>query len=227
MAVEAGMHPPIRSYVLRAGRVGSGQARALAEIGPQFMLPYQSGLLDLDTAFGRSAPRILEIGFGMGEGLAEIAASHPENDYLGVEVHTPGVGALLKQIGERGLANVRVIQHDAVEVLTYMLMPVSLAGIHIFFPDPWHKKRHHKRRLIQPPLAQLIASRLQPGGYIHLATDWQDYAAQMLAVLSAETLLRNTMVDYAPRPDTRPLTKFEQRGIRLGHGVWDLVFRRV
>jgi len=229
---EVGAHPRIRSYVLRAGRVGPGQARALAEIGPQFVLPYQAGLIDLDAAFGRAAsnsnpaPRILEIGFGMGEGLAEIAAAHPENDYLGVEVHTPGVGALLKQLGERGLTNVRVIQHDAVEVLTRMLAPASLAGVHIFFPDPWHKKRHHKRRLIQSPLVQLLASRIQPGGYIHLATDWQDYAEQMLAVLSAEPLLTNTVTDYAPRPDTRPLTKFEQRGIRLGHGVWDLLFCR-
>jgi tRNA (guanine-N7-)-methyltransferase len=232
MTGDPGAHPRIRSYVLRAGRVGSGQARALAEIGPRFMLPYQPAVLDLDAVFGRAAsdsppvPRILEIGFGMGEGLAEIAAAHPENDYLGVEVHTPGVGALLKQVGERGLTNVRVVQHDAFEVLTHMLAPASLAGIHIFFPDPWHKKRHHKRRLIQPPLVSLLASRLQPGGYIHLATDWQDYAEQMLAVLSAEPLLVNTVTDYAPRPDTRPLTKFEQRGIRLGHGVWDLVFRR-
>jgi tRNA (guanine-N7-)-methyltransferase len=232
MTDDTGAHPRIRSYVLRAGRVGSGQARALAEIGPRFMLPYQPAVLDLDAAFGRAAsnsnpaPRILEIGFGMGEGLAEIAAANPENDYIGVEVHTPGVGALLKQIGERGLTNVRVIQHDAVEVLTRMLAPASLAGVHIFFPDPWHKKRHHKRRLIQPSLVSLLASRLAPGGYIHLATDWQDYAEQMLAVLSAEPLLANTVADYAPRPDTRPLTKFEQRGIRLGHGVWDLVFRR-
>lgn len=223
---ETGAHPRIRSYVLRAGRVGSGQARALAEIGPRFMLPYQPAVPDLDALFGRQAPRFLEIGFGMGEGLAETAAAHPENDYLGVEVHTPGVGALLKQIGERGLANVRVIQHDAVEVLTNMLAPDSLSGVHIFFPDPWHKKRHHKRRLIQPPLVSLLASRIRPGGYIHLATDWQDYAEQMLAVLTAEPHLRNTATDYAPRPDTRPLTKFEQRGIRLGHGVWDLVFRR-
>jgi tRNA (guanine-N7-)-methyltransferase len=222
----AGAHPRIRSYVLRAGRIGSGQARALAEIGPQFMLQYQPVLLDLDAVFGRVAPRILEIGFGMGEGLAEIAATHPENDYLGVEVHTPGVGALLKQVGERGLTNVRIIQHDAVDVLKWLLAPASLAGIHIFFPDPWHKKRHHKRRLIQPPLVQLLASRIQPGGYIHLATDWQEYAEQMLAVLSSEQLLKNTVSDYAPRPETRPLTKFEQRGIRLGHGVWDLVFRR-
>jgi tRNA (guanine-N7-)-methyltransferase len=233
MTTDTGAHPRIRSYVLRAGRVGSGQARALAEIGPQFMLPYQPAVLDLDAVFGRAAsnshpaPRILEIGFGMGEGLAEIAAAHPENDYLGVEVHTPGVGALLKQVGERGLTNVRVIQYDAVEVLTQMLKPESLAGIHIFFPDPWHKKRHHKRRLIQPPLVSLLASRLQAGGYIHLATDWQDYAEQMLAVLTAEPQLQNTVADYAPRPDTRPLTKFEQRGIRLGHGVWDLVFRRI
>ena len=226
MTTDNDAHPRIRSYVLRAGRVGPGQARALAEIGPQYMLPYQPELLDLDAVCRRSAPHILEIGFGMGEGLAEIAAANSENDYLGVEVHTPGVGALLKQVGERGLTNVRVIQHDAFEVLTHMLAPGSLAGIHIFFPDPWHKTRHHKRRLIQPPLVKLLASRLQPGGYIHLATDWENYAEQMLAVLTAEPQLVNTVADYAPRPDTRPLTKFEQRGIRLGHGVWDLVFRR-
>lgn len=226
MTADSGARPRIRSYVLRAGRVGSGQARALAEIGPRFVLPYEPRVLDLDAVFGRVAPRVLEIGFGMGEGLAEIAAAHPEIDYIGVEVHTPGVGALLKQIGERGLGNVRVIQHDAVEVLTAMLAPATLAGIHIFFPDPWHKKRHHKRRLIQAPLVALLASRLAPGGHLHLATDWQDYAEQMLAVLGAETRLQNTVSDYAPRPDTRPLTKFEQRGIRLGHGVWDLVFRR-
>ena len=223
---ETGAHPRIRSYVLRAGRVGSGQARALAEIGPQFMLPYQPAALDLDAVFGRAAPRFLEIGFGMGEGLAETATAHPENDYLGVEVHTPGVGALLKQIGERGLTNVRVVQHDAVEVLTHMLAPASLAGVHIFFPDPWHKKRHHKRRLIQPPLVSLLASRIRPGGYIHLATDWQDYAEQMLAVLGAEPLLENTAAGFAPRPEHRPLTKFERRGLGLGHAVWDLVFRR-
>jgi tRNA (guanine-N7-)-methyltransferase len=219
-------HPRIRSYVLRAGRVGSGQARALAELGPRYLLPYQSSLLDLDAAYGRNAAKILEIGFGMGEGLAEIAAAHPENDYLGVEVHTPGVGALLKQLGERGLDNVRVIQHDAVEVLTHMLAPGSLAGVHIFFPDPWHKKRHNKRRLIQPPFVRLLAERIAPGGYLHLATDWEDYALQMLEVLSAEPGLANTADGFSARPDTRPLTKFEQRGLRLGHGVWDLVFRK-
>lgn len=227
MSGDTGAHPRIRSYVLRAGRVGSGQARALAEVGPRCLLPFQPQVVDLDAVFGRAAPHVLEIGFGMGEGLAETAAAHPDTDFLGVEVHTPGVGALLKQIGERGLSNVRVIQHDAVEVLERMIAPASLAGVRVFFPDPWHKKRHHKRRLIQPPLVALLAGRLAPGGFIHLATDWQDYAEQMLAVLSAEPLLRNTVADYAPRPGTRPLTKFEQRGLRLGHGVWDLIFRRV
>jgi tRNA (guanine-N7-)-methyltransferase len=226
MAQAESGHPRIRSFVLRAGRVGSGQARALAELGPRFMLPYQPQLLDLDAVYGRVAPKLLEIGFGMGEGMADIASAHPENDYLGVEVHTPGVGALLKQIGERKLGNVRVIQHDAVEVLTCMIAPRSLSGVHIFFPDPWHKKRHNKRRLIQPPFVRLLAEHLQPGGYLHLATDWEDYAVQMLEVLSAEPTLANTASDYAQRPDTRPLTKFEQRGLRLGHGVWDLLFRK-
>lgn len=226
MTEPDGVKPRIRSFVLRAGRVGPGQARALAELGPQFLLPYQPQPLDLNLLFGRAAPKILEIGFGMGEGMADIAQAHPQNDYLGVEVHTPGVGALLKQLGERGLSNVRIIQHDAVEVLSQMLAPASLAGAHIFFPDPWHKTRHHKRRLIQPPLVQLLAGRLQPGGYLHLATDWEDYAVQMLAVLRAEPALVNTAMDYAPRPDSRPLTKFEARGLRLGHGVWDLLFKR-
>ena len=226
MTEPDGVKPRIRSFVLRAGRVGPGQARALAELGPQFLLPYQPQPLDLNLLFGRAAPKILEIGFGMGEGMADIAQAHPENDYLGVEVHTPGVGALLKQLGERGLSNVRIIQHDAVEVLSQMLPPASLDGAHIFFPDPWHKTRHHKRRLIQPSLVHLLASRLQPGGYLHLATDWEDYAVQMLTVLRAEPTLVNTATDYAPRPESRPLTKFEARGLRLGHGVWDLLFKR-
>jgi len=227
MTQPDGVKPRIRSFVLRAGRVGPGQARALAELGPQFLLPYQPQPLDLENLYGRAAPKILEIGFGMGEGMADIAQAHPENDYLGVEVHTPGVGALLKQLGERGLSNVRIVQHDAVEVLSHMLPPASLDGAHIFFPDPWHKTRHHKRRLIQPPLVQLLASRLAPGGYLHLATDWEDYAVQMLAVLRAEPTLVNTASDYAPRPESRPLTKFEARGLRLGHGVWDLLFKRI
>ncbi|MEQ1590774.1 MAG: tRNA (guanosine(46)-N7)-methyltransferase TrmB [Thiobacillaceae bacterium] len=226
MSQAEGGHPRIRSFVLRAGRVGSGQARALAELGPRFLVPYQTQILDLDTVFGRTAPKILEIGFGMGEGMADIAGAHPENDYLGVEVHTPGVGALLKQLGERELSNVRIIQHDAVEVLNRMVAPQSLDGVHIFFPDPWHKTRHHKRRLIQPPLVRLLTDRIRPGGYLHLATDWEDYATQMLDVLRAEPALENTATDYSPRPDTRPLTKFEARGLRLGHGVWDLLFKR-
>ncbi|MCW5622716.1 MAG: tRNA (guanosine(46)-N7)-methyltransferase TrmB, partial [Burkholderiales bacterium] len=166
------------------------------------------------------------LGFGMGETTAAIAQAHPENDYLGIEVHAPGVGSLLKQIDAQGLCNVRIVQHDAVEVVQHMLAPATLDAIHVFFPDPWPKKRHHKRRLIQPAFAALLASRLKPGGYLHLATDWQEYAEQMLAVLAAEPLLANSARDYAPRPAYRPLTKFEQRGLRLGHQVWDLVFRR-
>ncbi len=220
-------HRPIRSFVLRAGRLGAGQQKAIEELGPRYVLPYQSEPLDLAASFGREAPKVLEIGFGMGQATAEIARGHPDIDYLGVEVHTPGVGALLKLIGEQDLGNLRIVQHDAVEVLRYMIPEVSLDGIHIFFPDPWHKKRHHKRRLIQPAFAQLLAERLRPGGYLHLATDWEDYARQMLEVLGAIPLLRNSAETYAPRPHYRPLTKFEQRGMRLGHGVWDLVFLRV
>ncbi len=216
----------IRSFVLRAGRMGSGQARALAELGPRFLLPYQATPLDLDTVFGRTASKIVEIGFGMGQATATIADSHRENDYLGIEVHQPGVGALLKRIEELDLGNLRIIQHDAVEVFTHMLADASLDGIHIFFPDPWHKKRHHKRRLIQPDFVAMLVRKLKHGGYLHLATDWEHYAAQMLEVLSAEPVLANTVQDYAPRPDYRPITKFEHRGLRLGHGVWDLVFRR-
>lgn len=217
---------PIRSFVLRAGRMGPGQARALAELGPRFLIPYAESPLDLDAAFGRRAPKVLEIGFGMGETTARIAAEHPDVDYLGVEVHTPGVGALLKRVGELGLTNVRIIQHDAVEVVRHMLPEASLDGVHVFFPDPWHKKRHHKRRLIQAEFVRLLASRLKPRAYLHLATDWEDYARQMLEVLSAEPTLVNTAEGFAKRPAYRPLTKFEQRGLRLGHGVWDVIFRR-
>jgi tRNA (guanine-N7-)-methyltransferase len=162
----------------------------------------------------------------MGAATAQIAQARPDTDFIGVEVHTPGVGALLKLIDETGLSNLRIVQHDAVEVLEQMITPASLAGVHIYFPDPWHKKKHNKRRLIQPPLVALLASRLAPGGVLHCATDWQPYAEQMLEVLGAEPLLANTAEGYAPRPDYRPLTKFENRGLKLGHGVWDLVFRR-
>lgn len=223
-AVEGTRRRGIRSYVTRAGRIGSGQLRALAELGPKHVLPFAAAPLDLDTTFGRSAPRIVEIGFGMGDATAAIAAARPDVDFIGIEVHTPGVGALLSQIGARQLGNLRLIQHDAVEVLGSMIAPASLAGVHVFFPDPWHKKKHNKRRLIQPALVQLVASRLAPGGTLHCATDWQPYAEQMLAVLAAEPMLRNTAETYAPRPDYRPLTKFERRGLSLGHGVWDLVF---
>lgn len=206
--------------------MGPGQARALAELGPRYLLPYREERLDLDAVFGRAAPKVLEIGFGMGETTARIAAENPHIDYLGIEVHTPGVGALLKRIGELNLTNLRIVQHDAMLVIRHMLQEARLDGVHIFFPDPWPKKRHHKRRLIQPPFVALLASRLKPGGHVHLATDWEDYARQMLAVLSAEPSLVNTVEGYAPRPHNRPLTKFEQRGLRLGHAVWDLVFRR-
>jgi tRNA (guanine-N7-)-methyltransferase len=216
----------IRSFVLRQGRLSNAQQRAHQSLLPVFGIPYAPALLDLDLPFGRNAPKILEIGFGMGETTATIAGEHPENDYLGIEVHTPGVGSLLKQIGELGLANVRVIQHDAVEVLEKMIAPGSLAGAHIFFPDPWPKKRHHKRRLIQGPLVALLASRIKAGGYLHAATDWQEYAEHILAVLSAEPALQNSAEGFAPRPESRPQTKFESRGLKLGHGVWDIVFRK-
>jgi tRNA (guanine-N7-)-methyltransferase len=221
-------HPrTIRSFVLRAGRTTTGQARAYEEQGPRFLLPYQPHPLDFTAAFGREAPTVLEIGFGMGEATAHIAALKPETNFLCCEVHEPGVGALLKRIGEQQLSNIRICAHDAVEVLDHMLLPGTLAGVHVFFPDPWHKKRHNKRRLIQAPLVRKLADRLMPGGYLHCATDWQPYAEQMLEVLSQEPLLRNTADAYAPKPDYRPLTKFENRGLKLGHGVWDLVFERV
>ena len=214
----------MRSFVLRAGRMGSGQQRALDELGPRYLLPYQAAPADWPAHFGRQAPRVLEIGFGMGQATAQIAAARPDLDFIGVEVHQPGVGALLREIGERQLGNLRLVQHDAVEVLTHMMVPDSLAGVHIYFPDPWHKKRHHKRRLIQPAFVDLLVSRLAPGGWLHCATDWEDYAQQMLQVLGDAPGLKNTAPGYAPKPELRPLTKFEARGLRLGHGVWDLYF---
>ena len=220
---------PVRSYVLRGGRMGTGQVRALQELAPRFVLPFRADApADFDSIFGRSAPRVLEVGFGMGDATAQVAAAHPELDFIGVEVHVAGVGALLKRIGERQLTNLRIVQHDAVEVLTAMIAPHSLSAIHVWFPDPWHKARHHKRRLIQPGFVALVASRLQAGGRLHLATDWIPYAEQMLEVLSAEPMLLNTDSDggYAERPAMRPFTKFEQRGLKLGHGVRDLVFLR-
>jgi tRNA (guanine-N7-)-methyltransferase len=223
---HAAQRAPIRSFVLRAGRIGPGQQRALDELGPRFMLPYRAEPLDFAATFGRDAPTVLEVGFGMGDATVQIAAALPDTNFLGIEVHAPGVGALLKRIGEQGLSNLRLIQHDAVDVLQHMVAPASLAGVHIYFPDPWHKKRHHKRRLIQPAWVRQLSTRLAPGGYLHCATDWQPYAEQMLQVLSAEPTLVNTAAGYAQRPAWRPQTKFEQRGLKLGHGVWDLLFKR-
>lgn len=222
-------HGHIRSFVLRQGHLSPAQKRFHETWMPQVGLPYAPRPVDLNALFGRGAAKILEIGCGMGDTTAEIAAAHPENDYLGIEVHTPGIGNLCKHIAERGLTNLRLCQHDAVEVVRDMLPEASLDGIHIFFPDPWHKKRHHKRRLIQGPFVALLASRLRPGGYVHCATDWEEYALQMVAVLTAEPTLANTTTrpgGFAPRPGYRPVTRFEQRGLKLGHGVWDVVFRK-
>ena len=256
----------IRSFVLRAGRTTGGQQRAIDELGPQFLIPFQEHVLDLQQAFGGSShPKILEIGFGMGETTAKIAALRSKDDFLAIEVHPPGVGALLKLIGENHLTNLRLIRHDAVEVLEKMLAPNSLDGIHIYFADPWHKKRHHKRRLIQAEFVKLVVSRLKPGAYLHLATDWHNYAEQMLLVLNAESSLVNASTEqisietfsaadvasdleltkesfkefkptlqqldakhpgFIERPAYRPTTKFENRGIKLGHGVWDLVYQK-
>jgi tRNA (guanine-N7-)-methyltransferase len=217
---------PIRSFVLRQGRFSPAQQRAREELLPRFGIPFVAAPLDFGAAFGRNAPRILEIGFGMGETTAAIAEAMPEHDFLAVDVHGPGVGSLLKRIEELGLANVRVMQHDAVEVVREMIPSGALAGIHVFFPDPWPKKRHHKRRLLQPAFVHELALRLQPGGYLHVATDWQDYAEAIFAALSSERLLRNTAKGYAARPAYRPVTKFERRGVGLGHSVWDVIFRR-
>jgi tRNA (guanine-N7-)-methyltransferase len=202
--------------------------RAFELYGPRFLQPYPAARLDTAQAFGRSAPLILEIGFGMGDATAKIAQVRPGDNFLCCEVHEPGVGALLKRCGEEAIPNIRIVQHDAVEVMDHMLGEDSLDGVHIFFPDPWHKSRHHKRRLIQSPFVARLAKHIRPGGYLHLATDWQPYAEQMMQVLSAEPLLANTAGagQFAPKPDYRPLTKFENRGLKLGHGVWDLVFTR-
>ena len=224
---DSRLRPHIRSFVLRQGRVSAAQRRAVETLLPAFGVPFAPAPLDLAMVFARPAPKILEIGFGMGETTAQIAVAHPHNDYLAIEVHTPGVGSLLRLIEANALTNVRIIQHDAVEVLNYMITPDSLSAIHVFFPDPWPKKRHHKRRLIQAPMVRLMASRLRPGGYLHLATDWENYAGQMLEVLSAEAQLANTSGDFAARPAYRPFTKFEMRGVKLGHRVWDLVFKRI
>ncbi|MFM7331959.1 MAG: tRNA (guanosine(46)-N7)-methyltransferase TrmB [Brachymonas sp.] len=241
-------HPrPIRSFVRRAGRLTVGQAKALSALGPRYQIAFSEQPLhleDLQNAIHSIAlnadsmpangqkdaqkctSTVFEIGFGMGEATAHIAKALPDTLFLACEVHEPGVGALLKRIEVQGISNIRIISHDAVQVLDQMIPKESLDGIHIFFPDPWHKKRHNKRRLIQPPFVATLVQHLKPGGYLHCATDWQPYAEQMLDVMSQEPALKNTAIDYAEKPHYRPLTKFENRGIKLGHGVWDLVFKK-
>jgi tRNA (guanine-N7-)-methyltransferase len=222
----AGVHRPIRSYVLRQGRMSPAQQRACDELMPRWGVAFRATPLDFAATFGRVAPVVLEIGFGMGETTAEIARTHPELDFVGVEVHLPGVGALLNRIDTLGLANVRVIRHDATDVVEHMVPRDVLHGVHVYFPDPWPKKRHHKRRLLNRPFVQALAQRLRRGGYLHVATDWTPYAEEILATLSDEPLLGNTCTGYAQRPAWRPQTKFEARGMRLGHDVHDLLFVR-
>ena len=221
-------HRRIRSFVLRMGRMTSGQQRALDELWPRFGIDYTPTILNLDTVFSRHAPRMIEIGFGTGEALFAYAQAHPEMDCLGIEVHRPGAGHLLMNVGENALTNVRTSCHDAVEVLTHQLAPSSIDAVHIFFPDPWHKARHHKRRLIQPAFADLLARIIKPNGKLRLATDWQNYAEHMRAVLDVHPAFTNLADDsgYMPRPEDRPLTRFERRGHRLGHGVWDMAYQR-
>lgn len=218
----------VRSFVLRAGRATAGQQRALAELWPKYGVEFSSTVLDLDALFGRCAPRMLEIGFGAGEALLEYAAAHPEIDCIGIEVHRPGVGHLLLGVEAANLRNLRVICHDAVEVLQQQLAPASIALTHIFFPDPWPKKRHHKRRLIQPPFVELLAKALAPGGTLRLATDWEPYAQHMREVIDASPRFANVAAEggFVARSAERTLTRFERRGQRLGHGVWDLEYRR-
>lgn len=219
----------IRSFVVRAGRTTTGQQQAIDALASRYVIPYSAAALDMEQAFGRKAPVILEIGFGMGDATATIAKARPEDNFLCCEVHTPGVGALLKRIQEEGIENIRIVQHDAVEVLEHMVPAESLAGVHIYFPDPWHKKRHHKRRLIQAPFINGLLKHVAVGGYLHCATDWEEYAVQIRDVLQATPGLRNQSAlpqGFAERPWYRPVTKFEKRGLRLGHGVWDIVFHK-
>ena len=221
---------PIRSFVMRTGRMTAGQTRALEELWPRYGVEFSPQPLPLDALFGRVAPRTLEIGFGNGEHLAALATLHPERDYLGIEVHRPGVGHLLLLAATNNLTNLRASAHDAVEVLREQIAESSLDEVLVLFPDPWHKKRHHKRRLIRPPFVELIASRLRQGGVLRLATDWEEYALQMLEVLNAASALFANLSptrDWMPRPEERAPTRFEKRGARLGHGVWDLAFKRI
>ena len=221
-------HRTIRSFVRREGRITEGQQRALAELLPRYGVPPGDAPIDLTALFGRNAPVHVEIGFGNGDALAAMASAHPHNDYLGIEVHRPGVGALLRQLDAGSIANVRVISADAVQVLEQRIDDDALSAVCLFFPDPWPKKRHHKRRLVQPEFLALLRRKLKVGTRLHFATDWEDYAQHMLKVLSAAEGFENSAGagQFAPSPTTRPPTKFERRGQRLGHGVWDLIFER-
>jgi tRNA (guanine-N7-)-methyltransferase len=219
-------HRPIRSFVLRQSRFSTAQREAYDTLLPRFGIPYSPAPIDLERVFGRANPKVLEIGFGMGETTAAIAARQPEHDFLAIDVHAPGVGSLLRLIDREQLANVRIVTHDAVDVVQQMIAPRALAAVHVFFPDPWPKKRHHKRRLLQPAFVHALAERLASGGYLHTATDWEDYAVDMLTTLRSEPLLANSVTAFAQRPDYRPLTKFERRGLARGHGVWDLIFSK-
>jgi len=223
------LHRRIRSFVLREGRLTKGQQQALDEIFPRFGVSLSQGLLDLDVLFARSAPKILEIGFGNGASLAKMATQYPQNDYFGIEVHRPGVGNLLLQIEAQGLTNIRVSHDDAIEALQQQIPEQTLDGVYLFFPDPWHKRKHHKRRIVQPDFVRLIHNKLKAGGIFHMATDWQHYAQHMMKVMTIAEGFENCaeVGQYTLRPEYRPLTKFEQRGQRLGHGVWDLIFRRI
>ena len=222
------LHRHIKSFVLRQGKITQGQQNAMNELMPKYGINYINQALDLNQSFDSVNPKIIEIGFGMGNATWQIAKNNPQNDYLGIEVHGPGVGSLLMAMKENDVSNLRVIKHDAVEVLNHMIADNSIAGFHIYFPDPWHKKKHHKRRIISAEFVKLLAAKLSPSGYIHLATDWQEYAVWMLDILKQNPNLHNqsNSNDYVARPDYRPLTKFEQRGLNLGHGVWDLVFHK-
>jgi tRNA (guanine-N7-)-methyltransferase len=225
---DTSKHRPIRSFVLRPGRTTEGQRKALEANWPAWGLDRSAGPLNPQQAFGRDGPLVLEIGFGMGHSLVEMAAAAPATNFIGIEVHRPGVGRLMHNMVESAVDNIRVYREDAVAVLAECIADSSLDGVQIFFPDPWHKNKHHKRRLLQAPFVEILISRLKPGGFLHLATDWENYAEQMLALLEAAAELENLSPagNYVQRPQSRPLTKFERRGQRLGHGVWDLMYRR-
>ncbi|MFI4903470.1 MAG: tRNA (guanosine(46)-N7)-methyltransferase TrmB [Burkholderiales bacterium] len=225
-APATGAHRRIRSYVLRQGRHSTAAARALAVLAPRYSLAWRAEAPDWRHVFGRDAPLVLEIGFGSGATTAEIARTHPHVDFVAVDVYERGVANLARLLDAADLGNVRIVRHDAVDVVADMIAPATLGGVHVYFPDPWPKKRHHKRRLLQAAFVHALALRLRPGGYLHVATDWQPYADEILATCSAEPLLANTATGFAPRPAWRPRTKFEARGLALGHAVCDILFKR-